>query len=533
MDELTPSPTFAPTTGESSASHEEMRMANTGWTQKGLIHWITLCEDGEHIRQYVNNPHLIDFGEKESAVTELFFDLVFVTAVGRINEDYNAHELSLENYVQYFFAVWFFWRSSTLYASLFASDDLWHKLFYAFYGLGIIFLAMHCQGGWDEYTAKMFALSASYLTFLLSICKFRVFAHLYYAHYKNHLLEREKTVAWHCFGLSVSLLITSALWFAASYLETKESRRFCFWVVSLCYPICESTIGWKSGDDKCMYPQVAHLDERMEAFMLIVLGETVNGVTRNPMEQADPHDLYLCCTLGFLVLFFMKLLHFDVEDYDEDIHALRQGFTTRTLWIYFLCLEGMGMALMGAGIANVVDVTSAGKGTHIGFGHHSVYLGLGIALVGGVLARLCHKIDIEDFPYAEVIWYVMHIGQFSSGILALCIPLIFDEMSYGNSLGIALGILIVLNIIGLADEVTELMLISAAHDIDLQEQSKLLGDKTQVKSKDTLLYGAMEETDPNEIIPTEEFFSVKGNFEPLFEKPARPVLKNKEKYKLR
>ena len=63
-------------------------------------------------------------------VSELFFDLVFVTAVSAINDDLREEELSFGNYFQYFLVIWFFWKEITLYGSLLASDDLWHKLYF-------------------------------------------------------------------------------------------------------------------------------------------------------------------------------------------------------------------------------------------------------------------------------------------------------------------------------------------------------------------------------------------------------------------
>jgi len=85
--------------------------------------------------------------ERQMTTTELFFDLVLVTCVARLGEDLKDRTLNIPEYTAYFFVVWTMWTTSTQYATRFHSDDMSHKLFFAFYMVGLVGLAMHSQGG--------------------------------------------------------------------------------------------------------------------------------------------------------------------------------------------------------------------------------------------------------------------------------------------------------------------------------------------------------------------------------------------------
>lgn len=116
--------------------------------------------------------------ERQMTMTELFFDLVFVTAVARLGEDMKALEINLMEYIVYFLVVWTMWTTSTQYATRFHSDDMSHKVFFALYMIGLVGLAMHIQGGLhgSEHhdNAVGFALSAAFIRFLTGCYGLRI-----------------------------------------------------------------------------------------------------------------------------------------------------------------------------------------------------------------------------------------------------------------------------------------------------------------------------------------------------------------------
>ena len=72
----------------------------------------------------------------------------------------------------------------------------------------------------------------------------------------------------------------------------------------------------------------------MEAFTLIVLGETMFGITKSPPSAENQTTFYSVVILGFLSLFLIKVYHFDVEEYHPEIHALGKSYWNKISWIY-------------------------------------------------------------------------------------------------------------------------------------------------------------------------------------------------------
>ncbi len=60
--------------------------------------------------------------------SELFFDLVYVTVIGKLGEDLRASEITLSHYFLMLTIIFQFWLNSTQYSTRFNNDDLYHKV---------------------------------------------------------------------------------------------------------------------------------------------------------------------------------------------------------------------------------------------------------------------------------------------------------------------------------------------------------------------------------------------------------------------
>jgi len=462
-------------------TRQKRSQVNQGWASQGLVHWVGLTEDHavhhlpedydaqhdeHHLRDFKHHTRG-DMGEahghshKGVSVSELFFDLVFVTAVSAINDDLREEELSFENYFQYFLVIWFFWKEITLYGSLLASDDLWHKVYFGAFGLGIVSLAIHCQGGWENSgNAIRFAATSSYMSFILCFALTRAYMHL-----KNprrpqgdaHMQKREEVAMKFLKYRAGFLFLSGVLWLLCTLFTSNAHRHWMYWICFLVFPFSECLKAFVMDRNQHLHPDIHHFNERMEAFTLIVLGETMFGITKSPPNAENQTTFYSVVILGFLSLFLIKVYHFDVEEYHPEIHALGKSYWNKISWIYSNGLEGLGMALVGAGVAELNETGMEGK-TLPGMcrAHWMLAIGLFLNLFFGLGSRLSHSADIEQFDWADELWYAQQVTQFVLSFGVLFSPLwLPDNQPVATPLLYICLSMMVVNVLGLADEVFE------------------------------------------------------------------------------
>lgn len=479
------------TVEEPPKTRKKRSQVNKGWAAEGLIHWVALTEDHavhhmpkehethhdeHHIRAFKHhsrgNMHAAhDHSHKGVTISELFFDLVFVTAVSAINDDLREEQLSFENYFQYFLVIWFFWKEITLYGSLLASDDLWHKIYFGAFGIGIVSLAMHCQGGWEnDSNATRFAATGSYMSFILCFALTRAWVHLRHPQRPpadGHLIHRQRVAIALLKYRACATAISGLLWLGCAFFHTDSTRRWLFWIAFFVFPLSECIHAIYVDRHRQLHPDIRHFNERMEAFTLIVLGETMFGITKSPPLH-NRETFYTVVVLGFCVLFLIKVYHFDVEEYHPEIHALGKSYSNKICWIYSTGMEGLGMALVGAGVAELNETAMSGETLQGSCrAHWMLAIGLFLNLFFGLGSRLSHSADIEEFDWAHELWYMQQVTQGILSFVVLFAPFFWpnDLPVFAPLIYISIAMLIV-NVLGLLDEVFEIQ----EREKELQEQ---------------------------------------------------------------
>lgn len=107
--------------------------------------------------------------ERHVSWAELFFDLVYVTAIARLGENLRGDgdelvAIPFVDYVAVFIAIYACWQHTTFFASRFFGDSLFDKAWLGCMQLGVVALAVHIRGGLasDNGTAFCYALASVY-----------------------------------------------------------------------------------------------------------------------------------------------------------------------------------------------------------------------------------------------------------------------------------------------------------------------------------------------------------------------------------
>jgi low temperature requirement protein LtrA len=236
-------------------------------------------------------------------------------------------------------------------------------------------------------------------------------------------------------------------------------------------------------------PNVHHFNERFEAIVLIMLGETILGIIPN-LEEVKEDDLLFrrtigCIIMGYAAMFLYKTFHFDVEAREGEAHAVYLGGIRKCIWIYATIMECVGILLFGASYGELIEGVMKFDDKAIGHIHKSnelMAVGMSVALGANLIARRAHKLVLEDFYYAWELYVAQNLFQ----VMAICLvaPLchMFSESfllehPYVRSLYICC-ILFALNVLFFIDEILQFKFLQdnvrreAAHLSALEHKSK-------------------------------------------------------------
>jgi len=303
--------------------------------------------------------------DKETvASTELFFDLVFLTAVAKLNEAVQD-SIGFSQYLAFFFTIWYFWLNSTHYSSIFGSDDIFHKLYYLVYGLGIVTFAMNVDGEWDTTAAYNVGLASAALKGINALVFARTWVGLYVSSTSSDskagadISQVEKLGMQKVAVLMLRNVGTGILYLVGSLCDS-DYREMIWWAAILCEPLLVVVLTLLLTDDRSILtPPMEHFIERIEAFLIIALGFTILNLVEEPADFSDTAELVVNVGMGFMIVFNVKLLHFDVEVVDHKDHALLRGPRYTMAFMTLTGIVGAGLSMMGSGAGSVVALASS------------------------------------------------------------------------------------------------------------------------------------------------------------------------------
>ena len=197
--------------------------------------------------------------ERRASWLELFFDLAFAGAVGQLAGALQEHPAlgTLARFVMLFTPIWWLWVQLTFYADRPESNDAAHRI-------PVLTAILLCIG---LAASAPRALSGNTTGFVIAFACLRGLQLLLYARARRHLPTTRPLYNCYllCFGLGWALWLSS--------LAVSGPARYAFWGVAL--------LADASGSMAMLIPRrrvpvnPAHLADRFQLFVLIVLGESM------------------------------------------------------------------------------------------------------------------------------------------------------------------------------------------------------------------------------------------------------------------
>jgi len=283
--------------------------------------------------------------------SELFYDLIFVTATAKVGEGLQAGEYPVWVYAVYMVVMYGFWHSVTCFACRFHRGDFSMKVFFSMHMLGMVFMTMNIPNsycGSEDCAApnlKAFALSAAFI-----VCTEIVgFARVLWRYSMHPPLPTERVSPPRIQGVMVRRIVENGIgltaWLCLAYGIIPKTE----WYIAFCIDIAfrtdnfllVTTLRWLLKPvTTCARPNVKnffeihvfnhlallpiHMDhycERLGLVVVIVLGEAVDGIAR----PENTVTLYCTVVLAYLVVFSLKLLYFDTSIASEEDHIMHRN----------------------------------------------------------------------------------------------------------------------------------------------------------------------------------------------------------------
>lgn len=231
---------------------------------------------------------------------ELFFDLIFVVAIGDVTHILNhTHEGHLDplrfwQYVLIFIPLWWIWVSHTMYANRFDADDRKHRLATLF----IMFLMVIISGLIDQ----RFVASFDVVVLCYAGSKY-IIAMMYFVSQQRHQesVQLTKAVGWVTVaGASISL---AAVLFPAP-------QRYGVLYLGILFDLL-AFICFLPRRLQSIPVHTEHLIERVGLLTLILLGESVISLSAGLANISWTAERLLSAATGFVTISSIWWVYFD------------------------------------------------------------------------------------------------------------------------------------------------------------------------------------------------------------------------------
>jgi len=197
--------------------------------------------------------------QRRASWLELFFDLAFAGAVGQLAGAFQSHPGlgALARFVLLFTPIWWLWVQLTFYADRHETEDAAHRISILVAILLCVALAASAPSALAGHTAG----------FVIAFACLRGLQLLLYARARRHLPATRPLYSRYliCFGAG------GALWLAS--LTVGGSARYAFWGAALLIDAAGSLA--MLAPRRWLPVNSAHLTDRFQLFVLIVLGESM------------------------------------------------------------------------------------------------------------------------------------------------------------------------------------------------------------------------------------------------------------------
>jgi low temperature requirement protein LtrA len=306
---------------------------------------------------------------------ELFFDLVFVAAVGQLAMALSAEPTTARffEFLGLFVPVWWAWMGFTFYANRFDTDDLVYRLLLLVAMFGVAVLATTIPSVFDGATRG----------FPLAYVAVRLVLIALYARASRHVPEARALVRVFLGTFSFAVLI----WFASLAFDAPWA--YVLWGVALALELSAPIRAWRFLPDAPIDRR--HLPERFGLLTLIVLGESVLAVVLGVSKVSWDAGSAGAALTGFLVAASLWWIYFDFLDEGALTARGIFGGLTYTYMNYFVVA---GLTALGVGVK--LAVLAAGGDQRYDDTSWVLSAGLALAMFGlGVIQLVAGTVVVD------------------------------------------------------------------------------------------------------------------------------------------
>jgi low temperature requirement protein LtrA len=250
-------------------------------------------------------PHLrttADRGrERHATWFELYFDLVFVAAVGQLAAALASDPTGpvFARFAALFVVVAWAWAGFTLYANRFDTDDLIFRLAKSGAMLAIAALAVNVHRVMEGHGGSI-EFAAGYVVVRSLLVALYVRARLH-AHGAGR-----KPIDVYISGFSS----TTALWVVSMFVPAPF--RYVLWGVAMAIDLTVPPRAWRALEGPPVV--VSHLTERFGTFFIIVLGESVVAVVAGVAGFEFSFESWVVAGICFVIALCLWWIYFDLAD---------------------------------------------------------------------------------------------------------------------------------------------------------------------------------------------------------------------------
>jgi low temperature requirement protein LtrA len=306
---------------------------------------------------------------------ELFFDLVFVAAVGQLANSLSGDPTPAHffEFLGVFVPVWWAWMGFTFYANRFDTDDVLYRVLLLAAMFGVAVLATTLPSVFNGATEG----------FPLAYVAVRVVLLVLYARAARHVPEARALAGWFLGAFSVAVL----LWLASLAFDAPWA--YVLWGIALAIELVAPIPAWRLLRDAPVDRR--HLPERFGLLTLIVLGESVLAVVLGVSKVSWDMRSAAAAATGFLVAASIWWIYFDFLDEGALTSRGLLGGLTYTYMNYFVVV---GLAALGVGVK--LAVLAAGGDHHYDGTSWVLSAGLAMAMVGlGVIQLVAGTVVVD------------------------------------------------------------------------------------------------------------------------------------------
>jgi len=156
--------------------------------------------------------------------------------------------------------------------------------------------------------------------------------------------------------------------------------------------------------------------------------------------------------VGFLIVFFIKLLHFDCEVFEEETHAMSRHQPTLAwglIWMITTGVTACGISLVGAGSEAIITEIQDDDEDISSFYTEVYVYGLSLCLLSESALRFCHTPTYEDFFGSKFLYWFQMLLQIAAAFLILYVDSSIANSNYTIMFyyGIIYGVVVTFNLI--------------------------------------------------------------------------------------